>query len=175
MDPARTYSQMGQRGIQSHNTTVTVHIDKTNRASPGSRVGQAPLACSSLQSLRPRTLRPGSHTPVCPTDGRSAVFRCKKKTTVRETDLVERKHEVELTDVLEKGICMVSSVHPNGLTPPTDSSIASNSLWQQRLHSESIGTHQEPLQRDGWPRGTRAHCRWNRRRCRRRDRRIVGR
>lgn len=78
-------------------TTYKYHI---NPASPGNPAGPAPLACSSLQSPRPRTLRPGSHTPVA-----IVTQQCFHPCKATRTDLVKREYQVQFTDVLEKGVC----------------------------------------------------------------------
>lgn len=106
----------GPDGVYNHIFySYTTYKCQINPASPGSPVGPAPLACSSLQSPQPRTLRPGSHTPVAIVSSQQCSHPCK---TV-STDLVKRKHQVQFTDVLEKRICTYfASQLPNIATSP---------------------------------------------------------
>lgn len=109
-------TRMWARRVYNHIFySYTTYKCQINPASPGSPVGPAPLACSSLQSPQPRTLRPGSHTPVAIVFSQQCSHPCK---TV-STDLVKRKHQVQFTDVLEKRICTYfASQLPNIATSP---------------------------------------------------------
>lgn len=109
-------TRMWARRVYNHIIySYTTYKCQINPASPGSPVGPAPLACSSLQSPQPRTLRPGSHTPVAIVSSQQCSHPCK---TV-STDLVKRKHQVQFTDVLEKRICTYfASQLPNIATSP---------------------------------------------------------